>query len=65
MCVTVLSMSDDELLTTAQVAQHFKVDASAVRRWVDAGKLVPAVTTPGGHYRFTRHDIDKLGTATC
>lgn len=61
MRATVCPMDGDKLLTTAEVARHFKVDASAVRRWVDAGKLTPAITTPGGHYRFTKHDIDKLG----
>lgn len=53
-------MPDDELLTTAQVARHFRVDASSVRRWVDNGQLRPTLTTPGGHYRFARRDVETL-----
>lgn len=53
------------LITTSQVAQRFKVDASAVRRWVANGQLTPAIKTPGGHYRFNPADIDAFAsTAT-
>lgn len=45
-------MPEVVLLTTTEVAKRFRVDTSVVRRWVSSGKLKPAVTTPGGHYRF-------------
>lgn len=52
------------LLTTSEVAARFRVDSSAVRRWVKKGKLRPAITTPGGYYRFAEADIDAFTQAT-
>ena len=56
-------MSEIVLLTTSEVAKRFKVDVSAVRRWVAKGHLTPAITTPGGHYRFNEADIEAFATA--
>lgn len=54
-------MADDLVyLTTTQVAEVFRVDSSAVRRWVAKGQLKPAITTAGGHYRFRRDDVERL-----
>ena len=39
-------------ITTRQLAALIPVDPSTVRRWVEQGKIRPAVVTPGGHYRF-------------
>jgi excisionase family DNA binding protein len=50
------------LLTTSEVAQRFKVDPSAVRRWVSEQRLKPAITTPGGHYRFNEADVDAFAS---
>ncbi|OZF28479.1 hypothetical protein CH296_18900 [Rhodococcus sp. 14-2496-1d] len=55
-------MPQNDLVTTSEVAQALHVDSSAVRRWVAQNKLHPAVTTPGGHYRFNRSDIEQLRT---
>jgi excisionase family DNA binding protein len=52
------------LLTTSEVAERFKVDDSAVRRWISKGLLTPAIKTPGGHYRFAEADIDAFATPT-
>ena len=49
---SVSRMTEVVLLTTAEVAERLHVDTSVVRRWVSRGKIKPAVTTPGGHYRF-------------
>ncbi|MCV7358522.1 MerR family transcriptional regulator [Mycolicibacterium fluoranthenivorans] len=49
-----------DLITTSGVADRFGVDSSAVRRWVSEGKITPAFTTPGGHYRFRLSDIEAL-----
>lgn len=46
--------------TTSQVAEKFGVDNSTVRAWVSKEKLKPSVTTPGGHYRFARADVEAL-----
>jgi excisionase family DNA binding protein len=48
------------MLTTRQVAERFGVDTSAVRRWVAKGQLTPAMTTPGGYYRFAETDLDQF-----
>lgn len=48
------------LYTTAEVARLAGVDASTVRRWVEKKHLVPAATTPGGHYRFNPADVEEL-----
>lgn len=48
------------LLTTSETARRAAVDASTVRRWVEKGLLHPAVTTPGGHYRFDPSDVEEL-----
>lgn len=53
-------MPEVTLLTTSQVAKRYKVDPSAVRKWVADGKLTPAVKTPGGHYRFDVATLDAL-----
>ncbi|MCV6982156.1 helix-turn-helix domain-containing protein [Mycolicibacterium pulveris] len=57
-------MPEVVLLTTTQVAKRFKVDSSAVRRWVAEGRLKPTITTPGGHYRFSETDIDAFTQRT-
>lgn len=48
------------LLTTSETARRAAVDTSTVRRWVEKGLLLPAVTTPGGHYRFDPSDVEEL-----
>lgn len=53
-------MPEVVLLTTSQVAERFRVDSSAVRRWVSQDRLKPTITTPGGHYRFDKADIDAF-----
>lgn len=42
----------DVNITTRQLADLIPVNPSTVRRWVETGKLVPDIVTPGGHYRF-------------
>lgn len=54
------SMQEVAVITTSQVARHYGVDNSTVRRWVADGKLTPALRTPGGHYRFLSSDLDGL-----
>ncbi|MFB4273081.1 helix-turn-helix domain-containing protein [Nonomuraea sp. GTA35] len=49
----------NDLLTSVEVADRFRVDFKTVNRWADAGK-VPCFRTPGGQRRFHRGDIDAL-----
>lgn len=48
------------VITTSQLAASAGVDPSTVRTWVHDKKLAPAVTTPGGHYRFDRNADDVV-----
>jgi excisionase family DNA binding protein len=55
-----LSMDEKpKILTTAEVAAIFRVDAKTVGRWVAEGRL-SAIRTPGGQYRFARHEIEQM-----
>lgn len=49
----------DQLLTPADVAALAFVDPKTVGRWARAGKI-PFETTPGGHRRFRRSDVEAL-----
>jgi excisionase family DNA binding protein len=46
-------------MTPNQVAALLKVSAVTVRHWSLAGKL-KFVTTPGGHRRYTRNEIERF-----
>ena len=52
--------SDDEYLTTAEVARLLRASPSTVSRWADQG-LLPHLVTLGGHRRFRRSGIERLG----
>lgn len=52
-------MTNNELLTPAEVAGMFRVNGKTVVRWAQAGKL-PCIRTLGGHRRFRKSDVDKL-----
>ena len=59
-CGILCDMTEVVLLTTAEVARRFRVDTSVVRRWVAGGKLTPAITTPGGHFRFDAASLEQF-----
>jgi excisionase family DNA binding protein len=48
-----------ELLTPAEVARLFRVNAKTVSRWARAGKLT-SIRTIGGHRRFRRNEVEAL-----
>ena len=50
---------DVVLLTTAEVAELFRVDQSTIRRWVEDG-VIAAVTLPMGRKRYRRSDIEAI-----
>jgi len=54
-------MDDYRLLTPAEVADLFRVDAKTVTRWAKQGRL-RSLRTPGGHRRFYERDILALLT---
>jgi excisionase family DNA binding protein len=49
----------EPLLTPAEVATAFKVDARTVARWAKAGRL-GFTWTPGGHRRYSRAEVTAL-----
>lgn len=52
---------EDRLLTPAEVAHLFRVDAKTVTRWAKAGKL-SCIRTLGGHRRYRESEIQALIT---
>ena len=48
----------DELLTPAEVAAMFRVNAKTVTRWSRSGKL-RSTKTIGGHRRFYRSEVER------
>jgi excisionase family DNA binding protein len=52
-------MSENELLTPAEVAVMFRVNPKTVTRWARAGKI-SAVRTLGGHRRFHADEIRRF-----
>ena len=48
-----------EWLTLGQAARYLGVAQSTLRKWCDA-RRVPAFTTPGGHRRFRKSDLDEF-----
>lgn len=49
----------EALLTPAEVAAMFRVDAKTVTRWAKLGKL-PHTKTLGGHRRYPAAAVEKL-----
>jgi hypothetical protein len=59
---------DNVLLTAAQIVEHFKVSAGAVRTWVAAGKIAP-IRREGrgrsGQMYFARGEVAALVYGLC
>ncbi|MEU4577460.1 helix-turn-helix domain-containing protein [Nonomuraea sp. NPDC023979] len=52
-------MTQKQPFTTAEVAAMFRVNPGTAASWAKAGK-VPAIRTPGGHWRFPEDGIRAL-----
>ena len=50
--------SGSEFLSRGETAKLFGVSASTVTRWARLG-LLPALRTPGGHYRFPAEETRR------
>jgi excisionase family DNA binding protein len=50
---------EDRLLTPAEVAALWRVDAKTVTRWAKRGKLT-SIRTLGGHRRFLETEVRAL-----
>jgi len=51
-------MPDSPFLSRGDVARLFGVSLSTVTRWARTG-LLPAVRTPGGHYRYRADELRR------
>jgi excisionase family DNA binding protein len=49
--------SEEPLISSGDVARRLGVTTRAFGRWVARGMLTPAVTTPGGRYRFRWSEV--------
>lgn len=57
-CAKPYDMASEELLTSREVADEFRVHRATVLRWAREG-IVPAIRLPGGKaIRFRRSDIE-------
>ena len=52
-------LTPEPLLTPAEVAAMFRVDAKTVTRWAKAGKLT-SIRTLGGHRRYRAAEVRAL-----
>ncbi len=52
-------MGHKAILTTWEAGRYCGVSPYTVRNWIRAGRL-PAYTTPGGHRRIRRQDLDSF-----
>jgi excisionase family DNA binding protein len=51
------------LISSREVAKRLGVSQATVLRAVGRGTLMPAETTPGGHHRFSREDVEAFAGA--
>ena len=48
-----------ETLKIADAAAALGIHANTLRRWADCG-MVPSITLPSGHRRWTREQLDMI-----
>jgi predicted site-specific integrase-resolvase len=55
-------MSTPALLSTVETADRLQVDRSTLSRWVQLGRITPAMKLPGltGSYLFDPEEIDRV-----
>lgn len=51
---------DDQLLTTPELADMFRVSPRTIRTWHVRGKLPGSWRTPGGKVRMRLSDVNKV-----
>lgn len=54
-----IDLTEDQLMTPAEVAALFRVDPKTVTRWAVAGKL-HSLRTLGGHRRYRSSEVQAL-----
>lgn len=53
------AVEDRSRLALGPASRLLGVDPDTLRRWADEGR-VPVATTPGGHRRFERRDLERI-----
>tara|TARA_Y100000310_G_scaffold3792_1_gene4671 strand:+ start:15368 stop:15562 length:195 start_codon:yes stop_codon:yes gene_type:complete len=53
-------MGTEEMFRVKQIAAELDVHPRTVRNWIISGKLRVAAVLPGGQYRITRSDVERL-----
>ena len=50
------------LLTSAEVCERLGIDRSTLSRWVQTGRIAPAMKAPGlrGAYFFTDAEVERV-----
>jgi excisionase family DNA binding protein len=52
-------MSDIKFLSVTKIAEEFNVKKQTVIRWIRSNRI-QAIKTPGGHWRVSEYEIEKL-----
>lgn len=55
-------MPDPDLLSTVEAAEIIGVERSTLSRWIDAGRITPALKLPGinGAHLFARSEVERV-----
>lgn len=53
-------MSTPKLLTTSEVADHFRVSTSTVINWIKNGSIPDALALPSGRYRIPETSLAAI-----
>jgi len=57
-------VATERLLTSGEAADKIGVSRGSLQRWARDGRVKPAMTTPGGQYRWELPDLRRqLGMA--
>lgn len=57
---TAAEVGRQDLLSTGEASEYLRIGKTTLVDWVNGGKIVPAMTTLGGHHRFTREELDRV-----
>lgn len=52
-------MTEEPLLTSAELAKRLHVSVRTVQSWVEKGILVPTLVLPGGARRYRMSDVER------
>lgn len=58
-------MPEPDLLSTVEAAAIIGVERSTLSRWIDSGRIAPALKLPGinGAHLFARSEVDRVAAS--